>query len=98
MPDSLTTWMPADVESALLSEDGPRYREAFDWAKSDWPMDEVHPHEAWRFVIDCTENLAGGPVSPWMPIRSTPDSWFDWVYTQSQWNKAVGRTIKHYPD
>ena len=42
--------MPTDVESALLSEDGPRYREAFDWAKSDWPMDEVHPHEAWRFV------------------------------------------------
>ncbi len=98
MPDSLTTWMPADIESALLSEGGPCYRENFEWAKHEWPMDEVHPHEAWRFVIDCTNELVGGPSSSWMPIRSTPSGADDFIYTQARWNKAVGRTIQNYPD
>ena len=98
MPD-LSSWMPADLEQRLLDPtDGPAMREAWNIAKRSHDLGELHPWEAWRFVIECVDRLNGPPPDPCCCCsRSTTEGAQKMAAKDVAWRRAVKATVKHYP-
>ena len=95
-----TSWLPADLEQCLLDPtDGPAIREAYGIAKQSHDLDELHPFEQWRFVVNCFDRLNGPPVDPCCCCsRSTPEGAQKVATTSAEWRRAVVATVKRYPD
>ena len=89
--------MPDDIEGALLSDLGPAYRENHNLAKHQWSLDELHPWEAWRFVIRCT-NEFGQPADPCCCCaRETAQGAYELMETEHQFRRAVVATVQNHP-
>ena len=79
--------MPQDIESALCSDLGSAIRENFEFAEVTRPLDELHPWEAWRFVIDPCCCCAS----------TTMQGAFEVMEANDRWTEAVKASVRLYP-
>ena len=90
-------WMPEDIEIALCSDLGPAIRENFEFAEVTRPLDELHPWEAWRFVIDLTREF-GRVIDPCCCCASTTmQGAFEVMEANDRWTEAVKASVLLYP-
>ena len=90
-------WMPEDTESALCSDLGPAIRENFEFAEVIRPLDELHPWEAWRFVLGLTKEF-GRVIDPCCCYASsTMQGAFEVMEANDRWTEAVKASARLYP-
>jgi len=96
--DSLS-WLPDDIESALLGENGPLYRENYQFAKTVYSLDELDRFERWRFVINLTDECNGRIPDPCCCCaRATAQGAYEVTVSERLWREHVKSTVRNNPN
>ena len=92
-------WLPDDIQSALLDENGPLYRENYQHAKTIYPLDELDRFERWRFVINLTDACNGRIPDPCCCCaRATAQGAYEVMQSEELWREHVQATVRNNPN
>ena len=92
-------WLPDDIETALLGENGPLYRENYQLAESIYPLDELDRFERWRFVINLTDACNGRMPDPCCCCaRATAQGAYEVMQSEELWREHVKATVRNNPN